>query len=191
MATNTIPFATYTVKNESTRGVNIFLGVATKNNNVNTVDYYPNQVLACKTTYLFASIVGTRNVKITRPTTTDPYIYIQTRQVAPQQCPEYPATSLLQTGDNTGITLRTLKSDASITIEDNGCNYGLSTPTYDVQNVCNMNGVYYGSIGTPGKSNVVWMFKEIIGSPPCITVTQDPLGAINIAVNQADCNCVS
>jgi hypothetical protein len=167
---NTIPFTTYTLKNASNKGVPVFLGQSLKNNNINTKDYFPHQVSACKTTYLFASVVGTRNVKITRPTTTDPYVYIETRKVEPQQCPQYKPTSLLKSGDNTGLVLRNLSSDSSITIQDNGCNFGLSTYTYDVQNACNINGFYYGSLGSPGSSNVIWKFKEVVSASPCISV---------------------
>jgi hypothetical protein len=183
---NSIPFTTYTVKNESSKGVNVFLGISAKANNINTTDYYPHQVSACKTTYLFASVVGTRNVKVTRPTTTDPYVYIETRKVEPQQCPQYKSTSLLKSGDNTGLVLRNLNSDPSITIEDNGCNLGLSTFTYDVQNVCSINGFYYGSIGTPGNSNVVWKFKEVVGQSSCISIMQDQ-GTITIVADPTSC----
>jgi hypothetical protein len=173
-AYNNLPFTTYTVKNESSRGVNIYLGIASKGNNLtSTIDYFPHQVVACKTTYLFASIVGTRNVKITRPTTKDPYIYVETRKVQPQQVKDLEATSFLKSGGSGSMVLRRLSSDPSIVIEDNDCNYGLSTFTYSVQNACSINGFYYKTIGTPGQTNVVWQFKEIIGDPPCVDIVQN------------------
>lgn len=157
---NNIPFTTYVVKNESKKGANIYLGIASRDNNATTKDYFPHQVIACKTTYLFASIVGTRNVKITRPTTTDPYIYVETRVVDPKQC-GMAATSLLKSGGSGGLTVRSVSSDSSITIEDYGCNYGLNTYRYFVQNACAINGIYYKTIGVPGKTNVIWQFKSI------------------------------
>lgn len=178
-STNQVPFTIYTVKNESSKGVNVYLGVASKVDRTNTVDYFPHQVVACKTTYLFASIVGTRNVKVTRPTTTDPYIYIETRQVEGKQCEGLEATSLLKSSSTSGLTLRTIASDPSIKIEDNGCNYGLTTFTYDVQNVCSINGFYYRTIGIPGRTDVVWQFKEIEGDPPCVTLVENE-GRIDI-----------
>ena len=181
---NNVPFTVYSVKNESSKGVNVYLGVASKNNNATTVDYFPQQVVACKTTYLFASITGTRNVKITRPTTTDPYIYVETRQVAPTSCGQIRATSFLKQGNNAGMTMRTLSSDHSIKIEDNGCNYGLSTFKYNVANVCAMNGFFYRTLGTPGRSNVVWQFKDIITSN-CISMI-DKNGTITFVL---DPNC--
>ena len=167
-----LPYTVYTVKNESSRGANIFLGIASLANNINTKDYFPNQVSACKTTYLFATVAGTRNVKITRPTTTDPYVYIQTRQVSPKQCPDNPATSLMKSGDSSGIVMRTFSSDSSVIIEDLGCNYGLNTYTYDVENVCSINGLFYRTIGTPGRSNVVWQFKDIVAEN-CVAIEQN------------------
>lgn len=160
-AINTIPFTLYTVKNESTKGVNIYLGIASINNNVTTSDYFPHRVLACKTSYLFASIVGTRNVKITRPTTTDPYIYVETRKVTPISCGLVEATSLLKSGSQDSVVLRTLTSDSSVKIEDYGCNYGISTFKYKVANACNINGLYYRTIGSPGNSHVQWLMKNI------------------------------
>lgn len=187
-STNNLLFTTYTVKNESQRGVHVYLGIATKSNNATTVDYFPHKVVACKTTYLFASIVGTRNVKITRPTTTDPYIYVQTREVVPSQC-SLPPTSLLKSGDKKQMVLRTMSSDASIKIHENGCNYGLSTFTYNVANACSINGLLYKTYGIPGHSNVVWQFKTIIGDG-CIVVS-DKDGTItftNICVDD-DIEC--
>jgi hypothetical protein len=172
-ASNNIPFTVYSVKTESPKGVNIFLGVASQSNNATTTDYFPHQVISCKTTYLFASIVGTRNVKVTRPTTTDPYVYIETRRVAGNICEEYPATSFMSKSSERGIEMRTLSSDGSIQIKDNDCNYGLDTYKYDVKNVCSINGLFYRTIGTPGKSNVVWQFKDIEGDPPCVIITQN------------------
>ena len=168
-STNNLLFTTYTVKNESTRGAHVYMGIATKGNNANIVDYFPHKVVACKTTYLFASIVGTRNVKITRPTTTDPYIYVQTREVVPTQC-SIPPTSLLKEGDKYHMVLRTMASDPSIKIHNNGCNYGLSTFTYTARNACSINGFLYKTYGVPGQSNVVWQFKRVIGDG-CISVT--------------------
>jgi hypothetical protein len=159
---NNLPFSTYVVKNEVTDNVHVYMGIASRSNNANKTDYFPHQVVACKTTYLFASLVGTRNVKITRPTTQDPYIYVQTRAVDPQTCSGYEPTSLKYSGDMGGITLRTIKTDPTITIEDHGCNYGFTTFRYYVQNACSMNGVYYGTIGVPGESNVIWQFKSIV-----------------------------
>lgn len=161
MALNNIPFTIYTVKNESIKGVNIYLGVASLSNNVTTVDYFPHQVIACKTTYLFASIVGSRNVRVTRPTTKDPYIYVETRKVTPMKVGSYDATSFMKSGDSNEIVLRTITSDKSIKIEDYGCNYGLSTFKYEVANACNINGFLYKTIGIPGHSNVTWQFKDI------------------------------
>lgn len=164
MAVNNVPFTIYTVKNESTKGVNIYLGVASLSNNVTTVDYFPHRVIACKTTYLFASIVGSRNVRITRPTTVDPYIYVETRKVIPTKVGEYDATSFMKSGDSKEIVLRTITSDKSIKIEDYGCNYGLSTFKYEVANACNINGFLYKTVGIPGHSNVTWHFKNINAS---------------------------
>ena len=185
---NNLPFTYYTVKNESSRGVNVFMGVSSKKNNLTSeVDYFPHHVIACKTTYLFASIVGTRNVKITRPTTTDPYIYVQTRQVEPQQVKDLEATSFLKSGNSSGMTLRRLSSDSSIVINDNDCNYGLNTFTYKVQNVCSINGLFYKTYGSAGKTNVVWQFKEIEGDPPCVDVVQN--GGEIIFVNRQELCC--
>jgi hypothetical protein len=192
-STNNLLFTTYTVKNESTRGAHVYMGIAAKGNNATTVDYFPHKVVACKTTYLFASIVGTRNVKITRPTTTDPYIYVQTREVDAKQC-SLPPTSLLKSGDKTNMVLRTMSSDPSITIHNNGCNYGLSTFTYNAINACSINGLLYKTYGTPGQSNVVWQFKTIIGDG-CIVVS-DKDGVItftNICVDdviECDPTCI-
>jgi hypothetical protein len=128
--------------------------------------------------------VGTRNVKITRPTTTDPYIYVETRQVFPTNCGQFRATSVLKEGDNNGMVMRTLATDGSITIEDHGCNYGLSTFKYSVQNACSINGFYYRTMGTPGRSNVIWQFKDItVGN--CLNMI-DKDGIITI---QLDPNC--
>lgn len=180
---NNLPFSTYTVKNETTDKVNVYMGVASRSNNATTSDYFPHQVVACKTTYLFASLVGTRNVKITRPTTKDPYIYVETREVVPTSC--YKPTSLLQSGGPGGIMLRTITTDPTITIEEHGCNYGFSTFRYFVQNACSMNGVYYGTIGVPGQTNVIWQFKSIYPGS-CITM-EDNGCRLKFSFDQESC----
>jgi hypothetical protein len=181
-----LAFSVYSVKNENSNGVNVFLGIASKKTTTNnTIDYFPHKVVSCKSTYLFASIVGTRNVKVTRPTTTDPYIYLETRKVNPVR-DGIEATSFLKSGDSSGIVLRTITSDASIQINDKGCNYGLTTLKYDVQNACSINGLFYQRSGTPGESDVVWQFKEIVGVPPFINVS-DSGGTITISFNNEAC----
>jgi len=160
---NNIPFTLYTVKNESAKGVNVYLGIASINNNVTTSDYFPHMVIACKTSYLFASIVGTRNIRITRPTTIDPYIYVETRKVTPKSCGAVEATALMKSGSSDSIVLRTITSDTSVKIEDYGCNYGLSTFKYKVANACSINGMYYQTNGIPGRSHVQWKMKDVVG----------------------------
>lgn len=185
-----LSFSVYSIKNENgDGGVNVFLGIASKKTTTNnTIDYFPHKVVACKSTYLFASIVGTRNVRVTRPTSTDPYIYLETRKpIAIQDGP--PETSFLKSSDSSGMTLRTISSDASIQIRDNGCNYGLTTFKYDVQNACSINGFYYQKTGIPGESDVVWQFKEVVGVQPCINVL-DSNGEITISFNKEECCCL-
>jgi hypothetical protein len=49
----------------------------------------------------------------------------------------------------------------------------LEALTYDFDNVCNINGLFYRRLGVPGKSNVVWMMKNIVGSEFMTVATDD------------------
>jgi hypothetical protein len=183
ITSNSLPFTIYSARNAIATPAGTYLGQANKKTNAaGTFDYFPQQVQACATVFLFARIAGTRNVNITRPTTTNPYIYISTRGYFVNQVPGFESTSLLHDFTNFTATMRTITTDGSIKIKENARHdYQLSALTYDFDNVCNINGLYFRRLGVPGKSNVVWMMKDIVGSD-YITI-QDNNTSLNFTFN--------
>jgi len=174
VGSNSLPFTIYNARNADTAPAGTYLGQASKKTNLKgSYDYFPNLAVPCATVFIFARIVGTRNTKITRPTTENPYVYVTTRGYDVQKVPGYEYTSILHDYTDYTATLRTLTSDGSIVIKENARHdYELEAVTYDFDNACSINGLFFRRLGVPGKSDVVWMMKDIVGSD-FITVTDD------------------
>lgn len=166
MPNNSLPFVIYSARNADNAPAGTYLGQASKKTNVpGSYDYFPNLVKNCSTVFVFARIVGTRNTKITRPTTDNPYIYVSTRGYDVEKVPGFESTSILHDYSNYTATMRTITTDGSISINENPRHdYDLKSLTYDFDNVCNINGLFFRRLGVPGKSHVVWMMKDIVGS---------------------------
>lgn len=186
-----LPFTIYSARNAVSAPAGTYLGQASKKTNVQgSYDYFPQQTQACSSVYLFARIAGTRNTKITRPTTTNPYVYITTRNYGANQVAGYESTSTLHDYTNNIATMRTITTDGSITItEDPRHDYSLEALTYDFDNVCNINGLFYRRLGVPGKSHVMWMMKDIVGSD-FISIT-DSTTSLNFSFNQGNYNSMA
>lgn len=163
---NSLPFTVYSARNADSAKAGTYLGKASKKTNeYGSVDYFPGLARSCSSVFIFARIVGTRNTKITRPTIDNPYIYVSTRGYFVEKIPGYESTSILHDYTDYTATLRTLATDGSIVISENTRHdYQLEALTYDFDNVCNVNGLFYRRLGVPGKSDVMWMMKTIRGS---------------------------
>lgn len=188
VGSNSLPFTIYNARNAITAPAGTYLGRASKRTDLETsYDYFPNLVGACSNVFVFATIVGTRNTKVTRPTVDNPYIYVSTRGYFVKKIPDHEKTSILHNYDNYTATLRTLATDGSIIIKENDRHdYQLEALTYDFDNVCNVNGLFYRRLGVPGKSDVVWMMKNIEGSR-FITIDSSR-NAIKVEFNSAAYN---
>jgi hypothetical protein len=180
---NSLPFTVYNARNADVAPAGTYLGQAAKKTNLKgTYDYFPHLAGHCTTVFLFARITGTRNTKITRPTTENPYIYVSTRGYFVDKVPEYESTSILHDYNDYTATIRTITTDGSIVIKENARNdYDLEALTYDFDNVCNINGLFFRRLGVPGKSDVVWMMKDIVGSD-YISIRDDDT-AVNVGFN--------
>ena len=191
ISSNSLPFTIYNARNADVAPAGTYLGQASKKTNIQgTYDYFPKMVQNCATVFLFARISGTRNTKITKPTTTNPYIYVTTRAYYVNQVPGYESTSLLHDFTNYITTMRTITTDGSILLTENSRHdYDLKALTYDFDNVCNINGLYYRRLGVPGKSHVVWMMKDIIGSE-FISITDNGT-SLNFYFNQGNYKALS
>jgi hypothetical protein len=183
---NSLPFTVYNARNADTAPAGTYLGQASKKTALSgSYDYFPHLAKTCATVFIFARIVGTRNTKITRPTTDNPYIYVSTRGYFVEKIPGYESTSILHDYDSYTATLRTITTDGSIILTENKRHdYDLQALTYDFDNVCNINGLFYRRLGVPGKSDVVWMMKDIVGSE-FITVS-DGDTSVNFSFNSSN-----
>lgn len=172
---NSLPFTVYNARNAVNAPAGTYLGQASKKTNVNgSYDYFPNHARPCSSVFIFARIAGTRNTKITRPTVDNPYIYVSTRGYFVEKIPGHEKTSILHDYTDYTATLRTLDTDGSIVIKENvRHDYELAALTYDFDNVCNINGLFYRRLGVPGKSDVVWMMKNVVGSEFMIVNTDE------------------
>lgn len=183
---NSLPFTVYNARNADISPAGTYLGQASKKTNaLGSHDYFPHLAKTCATVFVFARIVGTRNTKITRPTVDNPYIYISTRGYFVDKISGYESTSILHDYDSYTATLRTLATDGSIIITENKRHdYELQALTYDFDNICNINGLFFRRLGVPGKSDVVWMMKDIVGSE-FITVS-DGDTSVNFSFNSSN-----
>lgn len=215
---NQFPFKIYECQNLANTEAYVYLGkAALAGLNGATSSYFPDQVdRNCSTTFLFASIVGGRNVRVDPATEEDPYIYIDARWYSFRPCGNdsstgWPANSILssvsssEAGDIT-VYVKSLTTDGSVVIEggndsfvwsDQGqagdpfndpsfCDLTLRTHRYDCANCCGPNGVYAGRKGIPGKSDVLFMFKSIFAGY-CITIDYDGCSyTVNYDVENCD-----
>ena len=183
VGSNSLPFTIYNARNADSSPAGTYLGQASKKTDLKgSYDYFPNLARTCATVFIFATIVGTRNTKITRPTVDNPYVYVSTRGYFVEKISGYESTSILHDYADYTATLRTLATDGSIIIKENvRHDYELEALTYDFDNVCNVNGLFYRRLGVPGKSDVVWMMKTVIGSD--YMSVNDADTALNISFN--------
>ena len=163
----------------------------------------------CFTTFLFASIVGGKNVRVQPATEDNPYILIDSRWYDFKPCGNE-VTSIfdhLEYDDNDDITvfLKSLTSDGSVVINvgdnfswsdqgpqgeyDGSCTITLSTHRYYCENVCEPTeggGVFHGTQGVPGASDVEFLFKSIVGGD-CIKV-EDTGQTIIVSFDVSTCD---
>lgn len=189
---NQFPFKIYEAVNAGSGGANVFLGKASiAGVNGNKESFFPELAEAnCFTTFVFASIVGGKNVRVTPATEDDPYIYVDSRFYCFEPCAD-PATSVLAdvqyggTGDVT-VFMKSLVSDGSIIIQGGDCQISLSTHKYYSQNICQNAGVYSSTVGVPGASDVTFLFKSVLGGD-CISVV-DTGETLVVNYDLAACN---
>jgi hypothetical protein len=128
---NEFPFKIYEARNLATSEAYVYLGKASiAGLNGANENYFSHQADAnCFTTFLFASIVGGRNVRIDAATEEDPFIYVDSRWYDFRPCgvesndqTSWPANNILShvdykdTGDVT-VYFKSITSDGSIVIE--------------------------------------------------------------------------
>jgi hypothetical protein len=128
---NEFPFKIYEARNLATSEAYVYLGKASiAGLNGANENYFSHQADAnCFTTFLFASIVGGRNVRIDAATEDDPYIYIDSRWYDFRPCgvesndqTTWPANGILSHvdyKDNGDVVtyFKSITSDGSIVIE--------------------------------------------------------------------------
>ena len=190
---NQFPYKIYEAANAGSADAHVFLGKASVAGlNGASEDFFPELAEDnCYTTFLFASIVGGKNVRIQPATAGNPYILVDSRWYDFKPCSN-PATSIFHSveyGSNGDINvfLKSVTTDGSVVIEvgdnftwsdsgpqgeyDGGCTITLSTHKYFCENECGGGGggVFHGTVGVPGASDVTFLFKSIIGGT-CIDV---------------------
>lgn len=189
---NQYPYKIYEAANAGSADAHVFLGKASIGGlNGSAEDFFPHLAEGnCFTTFVFASIVGGKNVRIIPATEDDPYIYIDSRWYDFAPCGN-PVTSIFHSVEyNNGdvnVFLKSVTSDGSVVIEvgdsftwsdqgpqgiwDGDCTITLSTHRYYCENECRDEGagVFYRTEGVPGASDVNFLFKSIVGGT-CINV---------------------
>lgn len=201
---NQFPFKIYEARNLANTEAYVYLGKAALAG-LNGADesFFPEAVdRNCFTTFLFASIVGGRNVRVDPATENDPYVYVDSRWYNFRPCDNEAITgwaannvlSSVKTTDFGDVTayFKTITTDGSIVIEggndtfvwsdmgpvgnpfndESFCDIILKTHKYDCANCCGDEGVYAGRKGIPGKSDVLFMFKSIFAGH-CIDIEYD------------------
>jgi hypothetical protein len=189
---NNLPFKVYSAVNMGSNEGMVYLGQTTSDitNNpyVNTVppDYYAN----CFSTFNFASIVPGTCSRIDIATETDPNILIDAQWFdfrpstdASGEQELWPLNNALKTinyaedGDFTAL-MNSISTDGTVVINgaesgfvwsdegpngnSNYCTFVLQAWKYKCENLAEP-GPFYASIGTPGQTNVVFLFRSLIG----------------------------
>ena len=190
---NQFPFKIYEAANAASTDAHVFLGKASiAGINGQSKDFFPELAENnCFTTFVFASIVGGKNVRITPASASDPFIYIDSRWYDFKPCGN-PITSIFHSVEyNDGdinVFLKSITSDGSIVIEvgdsfawsdqgpqgiyDGGCSITLKAHKYFCLNECANSGVYSRTVGIPGASDAHFFFKSIVGGD-CISVVDN------------------
>lgn len=76
-----LPFQIYHAKNVSEQPAHIFLGKSQKRGfDGHSRDFYPIEENSCDSVFLFANIVGSKNIKIYPASQDDPFMYIDSRK---------------------------------------------------------------------------------------------------------------
>lgn len=152
---NQFPFKIYEARNLASSEAYVYLGkAAIAGYNGADENYFSHQADAnCYTTFLFASIVGGKNVRIDAASEEDPYLYVDSRWYDFRPCgfetndqSAWPANSILShidykdTGDVT-VYFKSITSDGSIVIEGGNSSFVWSDqgPQNDQFNSSNIN----------------------------------------------------
>jgi hypothetical protein len=189
---NNLPFKIYSAVNLGRNEGMVFLGKTSTDasntpfNRTVPEDYYAD----CFSTFNFASIVPGNCSRIDIATESDPNILIDLKWFdfrpavdASGQQDLWPKNNALKSveyaedGDFTAL-MRSLSTDGTVVINgkesgfiwsdtgkvgnDDYCTFVLQSWKYNCVNILEP-GPFYGSIGTPGKTNVIFLFRSIIG----------------------------
>lgn len=129
---NSFPFKIYEATNAASTDAHVYLGKASVAGiNGSDTDFFPQLAdQNCFTTFVFASIVGGKCVRVDPATEEDPYIYVDSRWYDFRPCgvetsnpEEWPANSIISSVDyveatgDTVVFFRNLETDGSIVIE--------------------------------------------------------------------------
>lgn len=189
---NNLPFKIYSAINLGSNEGMVFLGKTstdiTNSSFTRTLpeDYYAS----CFSTFNFASIVPGNCSRIDIATESDPSIMIDLKwfdfrpatDASGEQLfwPKNNALKNINYADNGDFTafMNSLSTDGTVVIngkengfiwsdsgivgDDNYCTFVLQSWKYNCINIKEP-GPFYGSIGTPGKTNVIFLFRSVIG----------------------------
>jgi len=189
---NNLPFKIYSAVNLGSREGMPFLGkTSTDVDNSKFLRTLPEDYYAdCFSTFNFASIVPGSCVRIDIATEDDPSIMVDSKWFdfrpyvdASGDQDLWPLNNALNTvdyADNGDFTARmsSLATDGTVVIngKENGftwsdagsvgsddyCTFVLQSWKYKCLNIAEP-GPFYGTIGTPGKTNVIFLFRSVIG----------------------------
>jgi hypothetical protein len=189
---NNLPFKIYSAVNLGSSEGMVFLGkTSTDADNSKFTRTLPeNYYAACFSTFNFASIVPGNCTRIDIATESDPSIMIDSKwfdfrpstDMSGQQelWPINNALNSVVYADNGDFTalMSSLSTDGTVVINgkesgfiwsdagaignDNYCTFVLQAWKYNCKNIAEP-GPVYGTVGTPGQSNVIFLFRSLIG----------------------------
>lgn len=198
IVSNNMPFKIYEAKNAATTEAYVYLGkTSIASVNGATTNYFAAQNENCYTTFLFASLIAGKNIRIDPATEKDPFIYLDSRFYDFRPCGAtssdpftWPKNSILSSVEHNGgditVYLKNITTDGTINVQSEDCKIKLSVNKYRAANICDTNGVLRKTEGVPGASDVVFYFKSIVAGN-CITVN-DTGDSLVIGFDRDNCD---
>lgn len=168
------PYKLYEATNAASTGAVVFLGKSSKEDISNGILRPDLADKNCFTTFVFATIIAGKNVKISPATESDPYIFIDNKWFDFRPCggiqvpSQWPKNSLLSKvnydtdNDNIEVTFKSIVSDGTVEINTSECEIEVECLKYYCGTLGSGLPFYSETVGVNGTENTIFAFKSLL-----------------------------